>query len=74
MDIRPRVHGYEPVPALDPVAPGELLKFTTANVDWTTHRVWCHLANGDKTRMLSIGGRCLYAQILRERGHRLPQC
>ena len=25
------VHGYEPVPTLDPMAPGELLKFTSCN-------------------------------------------
>ena len=26
-----RAHGYEPIPTLDPMAPEELLKFTTCN-------------------------------------------
>ena len=45
MSLNPRwivgVHGYEPVPALDPMAPEELLRFMSCNCHGDCSTQWC---------------------------------
>ena len=35
------VHGYEPVPTVDPMAPEELLRFTSCNCQGDCNTQWC---------------------------------
>ena len=51
------IHGFEPVPTLDPMAPEELLRFTTCNCHGDCSNQWCSCKKSG-IKCISACGNC----------------